>query len=228
MDQKISEHHSPQTMTNSGHSLIASLKREIVENSAGVFLWVYLVVRSLLEGLDNGDSIDELRERILELPTDLEDLYLYMWVRIEKRYQPQVSRLLQMLAFGTSEGTRTSLLGLALAEDLDEEAPFAMPVAPLEKQEAHGRMRSMETRITGRCLGFIEVRTVKAWEPLSFNSDCYENSVEGELGHPFVTFIHRTVFELLRPLDVSAGRDGVGEGSDSSSDETGQGHDASL
>lgn len=206
VDQQIREHQSALTVANSDNPLIEFLKVEIVENSAGVFLWVYLVVRSLLEGLNSGDSIEELRGRILELPTDLEDLYLYMWIRIPKRYQSQVSRLLQILSFGTSEGARTSLLGLALTDELDEETVFTLPVAPLEKEEAHRLMKSMETRIVGRCLGIIEVQRVKEikvdpWTP-SLDSDCYENIVEGELGNPFVTFIHRTVFEFVSSPEV--------------------------
>ncbi|RSM17772.1 hypothetical protein CDV31_003379 [Fusarium ambrosium] len=206
VDQQIREHQSAWTMTHHDQSLIEFLKVEIVENSAGVFLWVYLVVRSLLEGLNSGDSIEELRGRILELPTDLEDLYLYMWIRIPKRYQSQVSRLLQILSFGTSEGARTSLLGLALEEKLDEETVFTLPVAPLEREEAHRQMNSMETRIAGRCLGIIEVQRVKEikvdrWTP-SPDSDCYENSIEEELGNPFVTFIHRTVFEFVSSPEV--------------------------
>ncbi|KAI8678925.1 NACHT domain-containing protein [Fusarium keratoplasticum] len=206
VNRQISEHQSSQTMAKNDARLIISLKREIVDNSAGVFLWVYLVVRSLLEGLNNGDSIDELRERILELPTDLEDLYLYMWIRIPKRYQPQVSRLLQMLSFGTSEGARTSLLGLALAEELDEEAVFTLPVAPLKKEEAHCLMKSMETRINGRCLGLIEVQHLSGdrltRKPQTVDSDCYPNKIESELRHPFVTFIHRTVFEFVSSPEV--------------------------
>ncbi|RSM13113.1 hypothetical protein CEP52_002097 [Fusarium oligoseptatum] len=206
VDQQIREHQSAWTMTHHDQSLIEFLKVEIVENSAGVFLWVYLVVRSLLEGLNSGDSIEELRGRILELPTDLEDLYLYMWIRIPKRYQSQVSHLLQILSFGTSEGARTSLLGLALEEKLDEETVFTLPVAPLEREEAHRQMNSMETRIAGRCLGIIEVQRVKdikvdRWTP-SPDSDCYENSIEEELGNPFVTFIHRTVFEFVSSPEV--------------------------
>ncbi|KAJ4261804.1 hypothetical protein NW757_000076 [Fusarium falciforme] len=222
VDQRISEHQSSRTTMSDDTSVISFLKEEIVENSAGVFLWVYLVVRSLLEGLNNGDSVDELRQRILELPTDLEDLYLYMWVRILERYKPQVSRLLRILSFGTSEGARTSLLGLALVEEIDEEAVFTLPVAPLDKEQAHRWMNSMEARIAGRCLGLIEVQRVKRVqvneERVTWSTDCYQNSTEDELGNPFVTFIHRSVFEFVSSPEVcikleeatgaSAGRSG--------------------
>jgi hypothetical protein len=38
-----------------------SLVEEIVEKCAGVFLWVVLVVKSLISGLRNGDGITHLR-----------------------------------------------------------------------------------------------------------------------------------------------------------------------
>lgn len=206
VDQRISEHQSSRTMTSDDASVISSLKGEIVENSAGIFLWVYLVVRSLLEGFNNGDSVDELRERILELPTDLEDLYLYMWIKILERYKPQVSRLLQMLSFGTSTGARISLLGLALVEELDEDVVFTLPVAPLDKEQAHRWMNSMEARIAGRCLGLIEVQRAKRVQAnkdrVLWSTDSYQNSTEDELGYPFVTFIHRSVFEFVSSPEI--------------------------
>ncbi|KAF3024723.1 hypothetical protein E8E14_000784 [Neopestalotiopsis sp. 37M] len=47
----------------------------VVEKSCGVFLWVVLVVRSLLTGLQNFDDITELRHRLDEFPSELKDLY---------------------------------------------------------------------------------------------------------------------------------------------------------
>jgi len=37
---------------------------EIVQTADGVFLWVFLVVRSLLEGLTNADRIVDLQRRL--------------------------------------------------------------------------------------------------------------------------------------------------------------------
>ncbi|KAM7183070.1 hypothetical protein V8F33_013828 [Rhypophila sp. PSN 637] len=54
------------------------LAKEVVEKAAGVFLWVKLVVRSLLEGLGSFDSLSDLRRRLEDLPDDLEDLYWHI------------------------------------------------------------------------------------------------------------------------------------------------------
>lgn len=50
------------------------LVRSIGENSSGVFLWVRLVVESLLQGLENSDGLEELQARLDELPQDLHTL----------------------------------------------------------------------------------------------------------------------------------------------------------
>lgn len=55
--------------------------QEIVERAQGVFLWVNLVVKSLLSGLGNRDDIADLQRRLRLLPTELEDLYEKMLFR---------------------------------------------------------------------------------------------------------------------------------------------------
>ncbi len=48
---------------------------EITDKAFDVFLWVRLVVASLLEGLRDGDNIRDLQERLMELPPDLGNLF---------------------------------------------------------------------------------------------------------------------------------------------------------
>ena len=42
--------------------------KEIVTKANGVFLWIQLVVKSLLNGLKNRDDISDLRQRLEECP----------------------------------------------------------------------------------------------------------------------------------------------------------------
>jgi hypothetical protein len=56
---------------------------EILHKAAGVFLWVKLIVHSLLEGLGNPDRGEDLERRLQELPDDLEDLYWHMLDRVK-------------------------------------------------------------------------------------------------------------------------------------------------
>jgi hypothetical protein len=57
-----------------------ALVEEIVSSASGVFLWVKLVVKSLLDGLQNGDQIEDLQIRLRSLPRDLEALFTHMLV----------------------------------------------------------------------------------------------------------------------------------------------------
>lgn len=49
----------------------SNLVSEIVEKASGVFLWVTLVVKSLLDGLRNFDTIQDLRQRLDDTPEEL-------------------------------------------------------------------------------------------------------------------------------------------------------------
>ena len=66
---------------------IESLMKELMGKASGVFLWVVLACRSLIQGLNDCDSISDLRYRIEELPPELEDLFKHMLNSIEPRHK---------------------------------------------------------------------------------------------------------------------------------------------
>ncbi|KAM0463838.1 hypothetical protein ACHAO4_000562 [Trichoderma viride] len=65
----------------------------IIGKADGVFLWVFLVVRSLLRGLRNEDDILDLERRLGQLPDDLYQFFDNMLSIIEDVYRERVSRL---------------------------------------------------------------------------------------------------------------------------------------
>lgn len=66
----------------------------ITMKAQGVFLWVHLVVRSLLKGLGNDDDLDILEQRLSEYPDTLNAYFQRMFDRIEKVYRNHSSRIL--------------------------------------------------------------------------------------------------------------------------------------
>jgi hypothetical protein len=62
------------------------LRNEVVEKAEGVFLWVKIVVNSLLLGLTNEDHIEILRERLRLMPPELIPLYRYLISLIDEVY----------------------------------------------------------------------------------------------------------------------------------------------
>ena len=80
------------------HANIAKdLKLEIVEKAEGVFLWVKLVVQSLLNGIRNRDNLSHLWNRLRLLPRELKPLYNRLLDLIEPIYLPWVSKAFQIL-----------------------------------------------------------------------------------------------------------------------------------
>ncbi|KAF2277691.1 uncharacterized protein EI97DRAFT_375181, partial [Westerdykella ornata] len=74
------------------------LVEEIIAKASGVFLWVTLAVRSLLEGLTNFDRMADLRFRLKEIPDDLTQLYWHMLRSIKPAfYFNQAAKLLKIM-----------------------------------------------------------------------------------------------------------------------------------
>lgn len=159
------------------------LQSEIVRSASGVFLWVELVVRSLIEGLENYDTLENLRQRLSELPTDLEKLFWHMLKSIPQQYKAESSRIFQLL-LGVSNLTH-DLLHLAQM-DLDKVLQAKIMPGTVEnvcsKEAVEGRLRS-------RCVGILELKY--------FPQDgCLESSWW------YVWILHSTVADFLMTDDV--------------------------
>jgi hypothetical protein len=79
-----------------------ALVQQIQSKANGVFLWVYLVVRSLLRGLVNSDQMADLHARIDELPTELEKYFELMLNTIEPIYRQQTARVFNVMLASAS------------------------------------------------------------------------------------------------------------------------------
>ncbi|KAM7196198.1 hypothetical protein V8F33_006310 [Rhypophila sp. PSN 637] len=189
-------------------SMITTLINEIADASSGVFLWVSLVVRSLLQGLRNHDTAEDLRTRLHELPTELHDFFYHMWTQVPQRYKAQASRLLQLVEAGTTDGRKISLLRLNFAQEADQYAR-EMKVEPLTDEEVGARTETTRKHLLTRSLGLVEVLDIptnRRLSPTSFQSmagDLYHTSfTKASQGYPNAAFIHKTVYEFLSVPDI--------------------------
>lgn len=73
------------------------LVNEIVDKSDGVFLWVKLVIQSLLNGIRNRDDLSDLWQRFDLIPPELKPLYNHFLTRIEPIYLQWVSKTFQLV-----------------------------------------------------------------------------------------------------------------------------------
>ena len=141
-----------------GSSDNAGLIKDITDRSQGVFLWVFLVVRSLLRGLTNGDDLELLRQRVAAYPDSLDGYFSRMLNSTEKVYSVQNGRIL--LAAIHSEGS----LPLRIVDDLytgtkDPDYDLWLSVAhtepsPPQEAEEITRVRKL---LDARCRDLLEV-----------------------------------------------------------------------
>ena len=176
------------------------LVEEIVSKASGVFLWVVLVVKSLLDGLTNRDRISDLRRRLEQLPADLEDLYEHMLLKHSDPFYHEQSAQIFLIVFGirTCEygiSKEVNLLMLAFADEEDANQPLRSPVRRLSEREVAFRCVEMRDRLKSRCAGLLEI-----------------SGDESNVAELEVNFLHRTVYDFLKRPDIQstlASRTGV-------------------
>ncbi|KAI9785343.1 MAG: hypothetical protein M1839_000361 [Geoglossum umbratile] len=159
---------------------------EIVDKAQGVFLWVFLVVRSLVQGLSNSDRVTDLQRRLRQFPSDLEAFFSHILMSLEPVYREQTARAFQI---SLSAAKPLSLMTYWFL-DLDEEDPdfaITMDIEPLSLDEIHSRHEEMKKRLNGRCKGLIEV---SSYQKLDYST------------HYQVEFLHRTVRDFLMTKDM--------------------------
>lgn len=158
-------------------SNIEKIVQGIEWRADGVFLWVFLTVRSLLRGLSAGDDIAKLEERLSLLPSDLKQYFTQMLAGIDEAYQTEAARVLLIAAT----------------------APTPVSVEPLYFIDAD---RKDENFLFGTSLGPVDFTLQKKWRKVSrdrINSWCKELL---EIRYGKLQFLHRTVYDFLEDPDV--------------------------
>jgi hypothetical protein len=150
---------------------------EITEKAVGVFLWVMLVVTSLLSGLRDGDSIEQLWTRLHGLPSRLEALFQKILSGLNPEYFVQACQMFQLVLTAFDPPT---LLEMSFAHDGVNPSIEAL-LGPMSAKELKYRAETMRRRITSRSKGLLEAPRI---------------SVDGEAAK--VEYLHRTVRDFFQ------------------------------
>ncbi|KAK3298802.1 uncharacterized protein B0H64DRAFT_82654 [Chaetomium fimeti] len=173
------------------------LTSEITERAQGVFLWVSLVVRSVQEGLTNGDSIILLQKRTRELPSELGPFFRHILTSIPAIYHTQMA--LYFRAALEAPGVPTLLLYSFLDDHFERsllsalEQPSILETS-LDKSDAEitKRLSLARRRLNARSKGLLESHISS------------HQTKTASLGHSDakVTFLHRTVRDFLLTAEM--------------------------
>ena len=155
-----------------------NLVQEILERSDGVFLWVFLVVKSLRRGMTNLDTVKELQRRLRQLPSELEVFFRHILDSVEKVYHEHAARL-YLVRLVAAKAPPVADLSMFDEENLD----FGLDdsLVQLYRPYHPSLLENLKTRIMARCQDLLE----------------FDHSSE-------LQFLHRTVRDFLVTKDIQA------------------------
>jgi hypothetical protein len=169
----------------------AELASEIVQRSNGIFLWVYLVVLLVKQGLVNEDRLVDLKRRVSAYPVDLDSFFKHIMDSLDPIYQAQIAR-----GFSVALAARKplSVVSFWYLDELEQDASVAITKPVDDLSEKMKRMenfwteevRKMTVRLNGRFKGFLEIVVP--------HGSGAQHRVPSELK---VDFLHRTVRDFL-------------------------------
>lgn len=164
------------------------LNNGVTSKASGVLLWVVLVVRRLLNGLQDYDARSDLLQRLEEVPLDLERLYDHMLGCTSPQNCRQGSKMLQMVLRSTEAHGEypIAVLQLSFAEGEDYAKAIRNDACGISPENEDWRCESTEGRMRSRCCGLLEVQS-------SSTAHLEQNNAT-----KFVSFLHRTVVHFLR------------------------------
>ncbi|KAI8963342.1 hypothetical protein F5Y11DRAFT_148903 [Daldinia sp. FL1419] len=160
---------------------IEAVVQEICQRAAGVFLWVYLVVRDLLVGFTNADSLEKLQERLRRFPDHLNAFFRQMINDVDPIYHLSTARMFEIAKLAPEPQLAVAY---SFIDDIEQNIEFAIetPVEPMSDLEFETRITNLKRQLDARSKGLLEV--------------VVDGTFCGDI-ILCVDFLHRTVREFL-------------------------------
>ncbi|KAI1417239.1 hypothetical protein F5Y13DRAFT_202765 [Hypoxylon sp. FL1857] len=169
-------------------SFAEDLIREVVQKASGVFLWVDLVVTSLLEGITFGDRVSDLRKRLDQLPSELGELYDRILDNLDLFYHEHAAQYFYLMR--ACEGPLDALL-LSFADEDDPNFAINLTKRPLSYKQIHSRIDIMRRRLSSRCKGLVAI-----------SKSALEEEDISSLERTTVQYLHKTVKDYMEQPSI--------------------------
>lgn len=150
----------------------------ITQRAHGVFLWVFLVTKSLRDGLVNGDTVLDLQRRLESLPTDLEPFFKHMLDVIEPLYHQKMARVLR-IAVNAKQSLDLQFYQIHEYEEEDKDYALNKSTESHAPENLDATLDQCRRRINARCGGLLEIKKDR------------------------VEFLHRTVRDFLLTREMN-------------------------
>lgn len=186
------------------NSHAVELMSSIADKAQGVFFWVFLVVRSLREGYEEGDGIEFMRQRVNEIPADLEAYFKHILSRVSKCYQFHTKKALSLASRILTrdepqqiQGSNSFLSFWLLNQGFldDPEFPLRCEIRTITLAEVRGMESKTKRYLNACCKDFLHF-VGSDYEPQTRLRNClleHQGKVE---------YLHRTVYDFLQLVEI--------------------------
>jgi hypothetical protein len=171
-----------ETLRDKNQELCSQLVSEIIDKARGVWLWVVLVVRSLLQGLGYQDSAQDLLDRLRAIPEELEPYFLQIISKIDRFYLPKALKLFKLVLEGPHD---VSVISASFIEEGENLSSYTKHRKQLTKTGMQGRVELARLHVNVRCMGLLE-----------------STSDEHAHGGYSLDFLHRTARDFLGQAEI--------------------------
>lgn len=167
INDTIGSHSYMKALAASDRQPPSLITEALIVKASGVFLWVVLSCRSILDGFAAHDNVKELCQRVDELPPELEDLFSHMLQKVERRYYEQMAKILKILYTFHASGAATrrqlplTTIELACFDRSDMDCTSTASLAGFSGDEMRTICTAMVGRLRSRCGGLVQVEPLK-------------------------------------------------------------------
>ncbi|KAI1460748.1 hypothetical protein F4805DRAFT_374882 [Annulohypoxylon moriforme] len=158
------------------------LVEKIATRAQGVFLWVYLVVKSMIRGLINSDSMRDLHRRLDDLPQQLEDFFDRILDSVDDFYRVRTARVLLSMAHARTPIPLISFYFLDHEEDLPFDPESFLKSWPQVNRQELQVIDTKKRQLIAQCRDLVQI-IEKPGDPIMFNFSA--------------SFLHRTVIDFI-------------------------------
>ncbi|KAI7521978.1 hypothetical protein KC331_g19495, partial [Hortaea werneckii] len=137
-----------------GAEYITAIKKKILNRAQGVFLWVHLVIRDLLQGLAEGDDTKQLEMRLEALPSDLDFFFRRMLYTLSPVRRRQAARALLVMLYAS--GPLKAAVLCYLDEKLEDYSNVATSRLRIDKETTLRQINQW-----GR--DFVQITVAPSW-----------------------------------------------------------------
>ncbi|EXM17644.1 hypothetical protein FOTG_14177 [Fusarium oxysporum f. sp. vasinfectum 25433] len=162
------------TILDSQELDLSELAWKVAELAEGIFLWAVLVTQSLVRGLNNGDSEQEIEQRLNDMPKDLMSLYRDILRRsaedllIYQKYVSTAINLMRIAFTRKSPFSQVTAFDCMMVMEPDLLESYAVLGNQVSNAELDAKTEVMRKRLNSGCPGILGVipsswAVVTAW-----------------------------------------------------------------